>query len=359
MNLNHTIILTGLLTYVGVMLKNLPSRLFTLIQKRLSSSITVTSDNIDQWIKINKYILDLNKPQFSNNIESNNEGPMIFTSIGDGVYVYRPSLLSIAIVNKINLDSKNRITKEISITVYGCNRRNIIDEINKYLLKKMDDGKISIITPTGSYRNGSSRIYKRSIDSLFISDKELLISKIDKFINDKKFYIEHGIPYKMGILLHGEPGCGKSTISKVIASYLDYKIYNISNSAFINDEVLTQILGGIEPNSIIVFDDIDCVVTNRDDENNNNSTLGTLLNFLDGLLSVDDTIIIATTNHFDRLDSAIVRPGRFDLIMELGKLDYDMAKQMCDSFGVDIDSLDIELPINPSKLQNILLLNRK
>jgi ATP-dependent 26S proteasome regulatory subunit len=76
------------------------------------------------------------------------------------------------------------------------------------------------------------------------------------------------------------------------------------------------------------MEDIDCcasdVVLSRDDGTNNSSgslTLSHLLNVLDGSLTRDDSVVLMTTNHFDKLDSALVRAGRMDLAIHLDYCD--------------------------------------
>lgn len=111
----------------------------------------------------------------------------------------------------------------------------------------------------------------------------------------------------------------------------------------------------INENSIILFEDIDCIIGNRE-ENKQDDILGIALNFIDGVYSPNNCIIIATTNYIDRLDKAFTRDGRFDVKMKIDKMDYETAVEMCNSYGVDIKSLDIDINnINPSNLQNKII----
>src|SRR5574344_505998 len=85
-----------------------------------------------------------------------------------------------------------------------------------------------------------------------------------------------------------------------------------------------------------------------------------LLQLLDSNSSPNNVIFIATTNHKEKLDEAILRDGRFDLKVEVGPVLEDAAVEMCKSFGLSDDKInkiltENTLPINQSKLQNLIL----
>lgn len=90
--------------------------------------------------------------------------------------------------------------------------------------------------------------------------------------------------------------------------------------------------------------------------------MNNLFQFLDGVSSPSNSIIIATTNYYDKLDPALIRDGRFDIKEEITEFDYDNAVELCKIFKLSDDKtraiLDNEqLPINPAYLQNKILKN--
>lgn len=369
-NLNLTVILTAVLTYIGVALKSLPRTLWSLIKARITSSISVTSTNNYQYDKVVKYLKGLNKKILNDNVLARSFGSLdVNNSIAPGEYtirIRRGLYLSISITDKSNGDANSTICVErytILLTFFGLNRRaehkKLVDELNKSESHNNIFRKI-----INSESNGylGELINKRDINTLFINEKERLLSVINTWTEEKEFYMSHGIQYKLGILVSGEPGTGKSTLGRVVASYLNYNLVYVDLSSIDSANKLIENLTQISPKSVIILEDIDCVLGNREDEKSTPESIqltNAILNFLDGVLSPENCIIIASTNYVDRLDSAVKRPGRFDLQLELGKLDYKTAKEMCESFDIDIDSLDIEIPINPSKLQNKIILDRK
>ncbi len=112
-------------------------------------------------------------------------------------------------------------------------------------------------------------------------------------------------------------------------TFLQKDLYYIDLSKIQNNNELIQIFEDIHKNSnsngIIVLEDIDCmseIVLSREKNNENDNThkeltLSTLLNLLDGTMTKKESIVIMTTNYYDKLDSALVRPGRMDLTIHL------------------------------------------
>lgn len=164
--------------------------------------------------------------------------------------------------------------------------------------------------------------------------KKMITDDLDMFVERKEFYRRVGKAWKRGYLLYGPPGTGKSSLIAAMANYLNFDIYDLELSQMQCDSDLRKILVGTGNRSIIIVEDIDCSVefkdreakniggnTNNNDDNNNNNnnqprmTLSGLLNFIDGLWSScgDERIIIFTTNHKDKLDPALLRPGRMDM----------------------------------------------
>jgi hypothetical protein len=141
-NLNLTVILTAVLTYIGVALKSLPRTLWSLIKARITSSISVTSTNNYQYDKVVKYLKGLNKKILNDNVLARSFGSLdVNNSIAPGEYtirIRRGLYLSISITDKSNGDANSTICVErytILLTFFGLNRRaehkKLVDELNK------------------------------------------------------------------------------------------------------------------------------------------------------------------------------------------------------------------------------------
>ncbi|KAG5559856.1 hypothetical protein RHGRI_003221 [Rhododendron griersonianum] len=153
--------------------------------------------------------------------------------------------------------------------------------------------------------------------------KKAIIDDLERFLKRKDFYKEVGKAWKRGYLLYGPPGTGKSSLIAAIANYLNFDIYDLELTSLCFDSELRRILVSTTNRSILVIEDVDCSVEMQDrrlgverpNDRRSKLTLSGLLNFIDGLWSScgDERIIIFTTNYRDKLDPALLRPGRMDM----------------------------------------------
>ncbi|XVE82567.1 hypothetical protein DITRI_Ditri16bG0015900 [Diplodiscus trichospermus] len=173
--------------------------------------------------------------------------------------------------------------------------------------------------------------------------KNAVMEDLNRFVRRREFYKRVGRAWKRGYLLYGPPGTGKSSLVAAMANYLKFDIYDLQLANIWRDSDLRNLLLSTGNKSILVIEDIDCSVdlpARRHEDRRKQSvdcsvdlpvrphedgrkqsdhhlgfTLSGLLNFIDGLWSScgDERIIIFTTNHKDRLDPALLRPGRMDM----------------------------------------------
>ncbi|KAG8368215.1 hypothetical protein BUALT_Bualt15G0022000 [Buddleja alternifolia] len=161
--------------------------------------------------------------------------------------------------------------------------------------------------------------------------KDMIINDLDMFLKRKGYYRKVGKAWKRGYLLYGPPGTGKSSLIAAIANYLNFDVYDLELTALRSNSDLRKLLITTANRSILVVEDIDAASVDLSERstaaaamaplsyNQFNQmpkvTLSGLLNFIDGLWSSvgDERIIIFTTNHVEKLDPALLRPGRMDV----------------------------------------------
>ncbi len=178
----------------------------------------------------------------------------------------------------------------------------------------------------------------RDFETIYLkkADEVKLKSSLDKFSTKKELFNSLGLSNKLCILLHGEFGTGKSSTIQAIASKLKKDIYYLSFSNIIktNEDLHNVFNYIVNNNGIIVTEDIDTIgklVHKKEDdfdEFNPKSeiikelTLEYFLNLLQGTITPDGLIFIATTNNLDRIDPVFYRDGRFDLKIHMSRCDH-------------------------------------
>ncbi len=264
-----------------------------------------------------------------------------------------------------------------------------IEYINTHY-KEDDKKKYYYIQYEGANGNSAFRKYdlnlQTSFDNLYFPEKNKIIELIDK--------LNAGEISKLGLLLHGLPGCGKSSVIKAISTYTGRHIISVKLSLIKSDMELMDILFG---NTIIarynennhvetvpreervyVFEDIDAddkVVHQRPQQTEPPSikevtpkdiaksvvekaskyfktlTLSGLLNALDGVLELNKAIIVMTTNHVEKLDKALIRPGRITLNIELKKMLAVEANKMIRKHFGQPSSIIRDYELTPATLE--------
>jgi mitochondrial chaperone BCS1 len=195
------------------------------------------------------------------------------------------------------------------------------------------------------YDDGWTRVEgysPRLLESVVLKagEKERLLEDIRKFRSSRKRYRALGVPYHRGYLLYGPPGTGKSSLVSAVAENFGVSIYAMNLTQF-NDQTLARAMNDVGQNSVILLEDIDCMKTGKarsrpDQWSEDKSTpknpgekedpaarfgvtLSGLLNVLDGFSAPENVLFFMTSNQIEALDPALLRPGRVDYRLYLGK----------------------------------------
>lgn len=183
--------------------------------------------------------------------------------------------------------------------------------------------------------------------------KDDLVNDISNYLNPvtRRFYTTRGIPYRRGYLLYGPPGTGKTSLSLALAGMFGLELYIVHVPTLSSDMELERLFTALPPKCIVLLEDIDAVGVKRQvsdhaktkekhgqpvwveemdafTKGRTRCSLSGLLNVLDGVTSQEGRIVLMTANLADNLDEALIRPGRIDKMIFMGRIDRDAAEEM-------------------------------
>jgi len=219
-----------------------------------------------------------------------------------------------------------------AFTFYTFSRTLIQDLIiaaREVCMDKEPDG-ITIYRAAGWHWKAFQRRKPRALESVVLPDNlpNRLADDVQNFFSSADWYQQQGIPYQRGYLLYGPPGNGKTSLIVAIASKFGRDIYSV-NLAAQTDESFTSIMGDVPEHGIVLFEDIDAAFADeRDRPKGSYLTFSSFINCLDGVSAPHGRILFMTTNHVDKLDPALIRPGRIDKQFNIGNATPEQARQI-------------------------------
>jgi chaperone BCS1 len=225
----------------------------------------------------------------------------------------------------------------LTLTIIGGNRALIdalLTEAHKTALPRIPG--VNVLTARHENWNTSSWRPRRPLASIVLADNLLddLLADLRTFLEAGAWYMTRGVPHRRGYLLHGPPGNGKTTLVAAVAGELGLSVAVLSlSNKILTDDILRNQVNALPPGAILLIEDIDCAFTEKRGAGEvTGVTMSGLLNALDGVSSREGRILFLTTNHPERLDPALVRPGRVDRSFHLGHTTPDQARRLFEWF---------------------------
>lgn len=338
-----------LLTTVTYFCKEIPRRATDLFLRTFTTKLVLisTSDTYHQFLKW------YNSEGFSSNSRSikisngqwGYDAMVKAMGYGNHYFIFNRTPIKLNL-QKLETQGSSREQDEVTMTILGRSHKTY-DKIFKLIKDKdLDSDKVIVHSFDDDWRRESEQ-RRRPLDTVCLNKgvKEKIIKVIDDFKKREDFNIRHGINHQTAIILYGPGGTGKSSIIKAIASHYEINVHRLSSSALSNIE---KAFSRLPENALVSIEDIDSNsgLHEREREKTKSeetqetpisemftlTSMSDVLNAIDGIHCSHGRILIATTNHLDKLDKALLRSGRFDLKIEIGYADNYAVEQFIDRF---------------------------
>ncbi|CEF62376.1 Mitochondrial chaperone BCS1 [Strongyloides ratti] len=341
-------------------------------RRRFMTSLTLNNEDLAYpWVLnyINKKSATKTRNLTVNSVVNQSESGKTSTEFyflpGHGIHYFKHNRRWIQVDRQrekqvISNNNKRTPLETVTLTTIGTDVgfwRNFLAEATEEALSNVETGLVVYNAVGPDWRRFGPARRKRPLDSVILEDNlsKKIHDDLEEFIKSGSWYTDRGIPYRRGYLLYGPPGSGKSSYISALAGHFGY---SISPS-----------------NSIILLEDIDAAFQSREDPMQNHRaydgmtrvTFSGLLNAIDGVACAEERILFMTTNHLDRLDPALIRPGRVDMKEYFGYCTPKMVEQLFDRFYGPMASTEnrtkfVEIvgkfsgSISPAQIQGLLLM---
>lgn len=346
-----TLWFAGVATYF---FRNVPARLWDIVSAQFVTSLTINNTGHGNAEEL-----------FQGFMRWFNENGMVFLSremaiedgmtdgVGDGThyFFYKGRLFWF---HKYRLQSSGVYIEKREIAIKGLTRsRKLLEELIGAFSPKKEDDRIQMYNWQMNENERDSAwvsigtVRERTRDSLAIDDDVFLrlTGEIDRFVNNQSWYCDKGVSHKLGIVLHGEPGTGKTTLAKLLASIYDRNLC-IMSLAGQTDRSLHSAFSQLPANSIVLIEDIHSYGFLHSEDYVNEVracqtekygyvgitpidvgprcavSLSGFLNAIDGVYEYDNVMIVMTTNYLSRIEPAVYRKGRGDVVLEIGDVSH-------------------------------------
>ena len=272
--------------------------------------------------------------------------------------------------------ANNQPFESVTITTLSPRKHlfsHMITDAKTHAMKKEHNKTVVYMSKGPDWRPFGQPRKKRPLESVVLKEgqREDVLMDVQQFLHSQNWYHDRGIPYRRGYLLYGTPGTGKSSFIQALAGHLEYNIcvVNLSERG-LTDDRLAYLLVNAPSRSILLVEDVDAAFIKRKTSEDGFASMVTfsgLLNALDGVIASEERLIFMTTNHIERLDPALIRPGRVDKMIEMNNADNNQIEEMFKRFynesdenaKIFVDRLRMLFQeISPAQLQGLFIENK-
>ncbi len=348
----------GILTWLG---RTIPLRVWTFVTRLMIARMVITNAtgrweqdfqyaeflrwySDSPWFKMSKSISLTMGSLWKKNKDGSYDGDVSESTAsygpGPGLHVFIKGW-RLYWFDLVRLDSSGseKLKEQVTIFTFSFGNNPLIELANNFMIRFSNE-KQHIMEYGANGWVRSCELSKRSIHTVFIDKHKLglIQNKIDFVLKYPEWFYERGLACKSTIVLEGKPGGGKTTLIRALASHYKKNVCIIGLSSH-NDRSLMNAFATIPKDSFVLIEDFDSESSthSREDGVDNKSvrmedkafsmlSLSGILNALDGIVTLNNTILFMTTNYPDRIDSALMRNGRVDLRVSIMEMDDPLVR---------------------------------
>lgn len=382
----------AVLGFLLVQIKSLPSKLWDLFLYQFTVTLTLSNESntfrvFEKWFAEHPHARRSRKVTVVEWHDPHLEQDEAALTPGPGVHFIREGGRIFLIDRHVQENSSAaysaRRQETLKITALGRD----IAVIQTLLDRARDAEDLSDRIPVFVWGVGQFKLVerrrKRPMETIYLPEdiKQVIVDDLTLFYSRREWYAQRAIPWRRGYILTGPPGTGKSSMILALASLFG-KSVNIINPSNIKSDAGLMDAMNAAGTGIVVIEDIDafrishdrkpCVpdevlpappgaLTDGPQTTEGYVTQSGLLNAIDGLTSREGRVLIITSNHPEKLDPALLRPGRIDMQLLLAPIGEPEIRTMYARFhpGSDpqpfLDTVADSLPLPASNIQNRLL----
>lgn len=346
-------LLLMLIGAVGAYLRAIPARIWEWLVGQTTMTITVKDDDaaflwVKEWFLDQEFLRRIRRVDLDTTLRGECVAMIPAPGLHWFWYAGRPFQVWFT-RSEGKRERTERRTESLTFRTIGRRRsflKSFVDDVVRCHAKRHRvQSRLYAYNDGWDYMEGYS---PRLLDSVVLrsGEKEHMVEDVRNFRTSKQRYERLGVPYHRGYLLYGPPGTGKTSLVSALAAHFGLSIYCL-NLADLTDRSLTAAVNDVPANSVLLFEDIDCMrggkarepaaasrETTEDkkgresDADKSGVTLSGLLNVLDGFYAPTGVLFMMTTNRIEALDSALLRPGRIDYRLYLGKASHEQKMEL-------------------------------
>ena len=332
---------------ISVYLRAVPERLWDWFVGQTTMMITVKDDDaafvwVKEWFLEQRFLKRMRRVDLDTTLRSERISMIPAPGLHWFWYAGRPFQVWFSRTETTHERTSRRI-ESLTFRTLGRSQaflKHFVDDV-----VRCHKRKLGVRSYLYTYNDGwdySEGYAPRLLESVILDsgEKEQLVNDVARFRKSKERYSRLGVPYHRGYLFYGPPGTGKTSLVSAVAANFGLSVYCVNLAEF-NDRTLMNAVNQIPSNSVLLFEDIDCMKSSQVRTGSNSAvggdqklagsgaekesiadrngvTLSGLLNVLDGFFAPTGVLFAMTTNRIEALDPALLRPGRIDYKLYLG-----------------------------------------